>query len=213
MKANSKNKENGAILTFCLFMLPILLFLAFASIALIYRMQNKLALHYRLDLCASRVLYERSILLKNLTRENQSMQLLRAIVYTARNASIILPPAAAILGMSEKAALLALRKLKMAQDFAIRVAKLTENRNRYCKATPYSSQLASCKFLGIQEKAFQRVPALYPDVPGHLRWNGGDPLLRVECQVIWQKQELAQAMKISGDKELQIANFTYDYEF
>lgn len=165
------------------------------------------ATEFRLQTCARRITSSREELHRFLAATNRQMKPLQNTVYLARGASFI-PGFGAAAGLGEKAALAALRLIETAQNSRIASHQILETRHYRCPPTRSSTQSILCGATPfLHGGLFRRSRALFPDVPGLIRWKEG-PLARARCfSAKW-----SFAIQLEGPEAPEDGGWKHQYE-
>ena len=155
--------EKGFVLVSVLLLIPLWVIGLNALLQTTGFAQERLALWFRLDVCALKVMKNQGDLIHSLEKSNKRIDALLVIIYAARSSKPI-PVVGGIGAMTEAIALAALQVTARLQE-----AKLLQSRIRLlgmltCKSDPFSKGPAFCKF--PITSSLRRKPAFFPDLEG-----------------------------------------------
>jgi hypothetical protein len=176
---------------------------------LVRRIQARVAMQSRLDICAVRIVAGRKRLLEEIVWTNRVLEGTKVSIYAARGAKAVAGPVGAVFGTMTEAALLVLnRATAIGQEARLLAAEAVELSARLCAATPYSRGTAFCAVRPGVRGSLQRESTIFPDVRGPLRHRGRGPLLRADCR----GDALRTQLVLEGDPDLERTDFMDRYE-
>ena len=181
------SNDSGAVLILFAPFLAIALS-AFASLwALALAEQDRIALRYRLQVCAVRA------------------------VYASRGVKLI-PGAAPAAQASESVALALLNSLRIGRESLI-VARASQEALMFpCRATPFSKSPAWCRFRLANRSLFQDNQAAFPDVPKTVRLAPLADNPTFACAGIQGRRFFRESVVLRGDSALFARNFRHAYQ-
>ena len=210
MNWKSTFNTRGFMLVSLLIILPCLLVVLLGVFSLAQRAQDRIALLYRLEVCALDVIQSRKRLLQSLARSNRAMAPLRQVVYVARNSRFV-PAITLPAGITARVAMTLLHKLRQGQELRVLAATAREAGKLRCKAGRFSRRFAYCRFPVARRQYFYRKPALYPDIPGDLLPRRHRPLLKVSCHSHFGSQVLGRTLQLRAAAPGQLRGLRHSY--
>lgn len=171
--------------------------------------QNRIALRYRLQVCALRAAAARRDLLHRIVHINRTMQPLQKTVYASRTARLA-PGAGMAAAITEATALTALRSLKLARETLIMTGASREMLMFRCKTSLHSDAPAFCAFPPVNRTQFRPLPTLFPDVPETVALTRLPPEFR--CQGFHHGRLLREGVGLRGSPALLTRDFHHEWK-
>lgn len=193
-----------------LLLLFLLLTTFLGTAALVRRMQDRIAMQSRLDICAVSLLQKRKNLFHEIAELNRFIRLTVYGVSVARGLTVVTGPVGRVFGgLSEKALVQLNRTLAQTQDARVALAVAVESMNAVCPSTAYSKGPAFCRAGPSLAGSFVRERTIFPDLRGAKRLkSSASRVSHVECR----GGRMLTRIRLEGDPTLEKGSFQDRYE-